>query len=333
MKTSILFTMSALAIAAPVAHSAEPMDDPNRFYLGARFGFNLSADFRNNGVGLSGSNPGLPVGGANHTYDDGYVRLDSSADAGGLTWNWGYRNGSQVVGDNLEFHAAQFNGGTSQKNKTDDPQYGAEVIYRRLIGPFLGGHWGMEAAFSFTDVNLNNRSGGAGVFITDSFPLNGVLPPRAGYSGAFAGPGPLLGDTPVRTLQNASITSRERLNVQMFGIRFGPFAEWSLFEQCYFSFSGGLAVVPFTAEYRVSQTTVLAGGAAGGARDRSSKSDLLYGPYAAAMLRYDIGERMAIYIGAQFQNLNDLKQSVAGYSVKLDQSATVFGLAGVGVKF
>jgi hypothetical protein len=37
-------------------------------------------------------------------YDDGFVFVDSSGNAGGFTWFWGYQNASQIQGDFLVFH-------------------------------------------------------------------------------------------------------------------------------------------------------------------------------------------------------------------------------------
>ena len=54
-----------------------------------------------NGLHMSGIYVGAALGGVNHQYQDGYVRVDSSGNAGGLTSNWGYQNGAQVVGDTL----------------------------------------------------------------------------------------------------------------------------------------------------------------------------------------------------------------------------------------
>ena len=56
-------------------------------------------------INAHAQDPGPPISGVNHDYDDGYVRVDVSTNAGGLTWYWGYDNSSQVPGDGyIYFH-------------------------------------------------------------------------------------------------------------------------------------------------------------------------------------------------------------------------------------
>src|ERR1035437_8149694 len=89
MNRIILSTTLVLAATPFAMRGEDSTDDPNRFFFGPRFGMNFKADFQNN------VNPGPEAGAANHTYNDGYVLVDSSGNAGGLTWNWGYQNASQ----------------------------------------------------------------------------------------------------------------------------------------------------------------------------------------------------------------------------------------------
>jgi hypothetical protein len=258
--------------------------------------------------------------------------VDSSGNAGGLTWNWGYKNSSQVAGDTMQFHAIQ---SSSSSSATDDPQYGAELIYQRVIGrlPFLSsGRWGLEAGFGFTELDLrDNRSGTVSV-TTDTYQLNGVLPPSAGYNGTFSGPGALLGDTPMRTTMSAVLTSQQKLSGQLFSLRLGPFAEWNFTPKLSLAASVGLTLAPTTVDYDFSETVTLASGTFA-ASGHSSKTKLLYGPYVGGMLRYAFNKTWGVYVGAQFQNLTDLEQSVGGHTARLDPGATVYGTVGASWSF
>src|SRR5437868_6977375 len=200
----ILFCATLGLAATPFAiRGGDAPEEPNRFSFGARFGMNFKASFKNTPLaGGTTVNTGPATGGADHTYNDGYVRVDSSGNAGGVTWNWGYQNNSQVVGDTLQFHAVQSDpaSGGSNNKVSDDPQVGIELIYQRVIGSFSSsGNWGLEAGFGYTDLDVRGNAG-TGSVTTDTFPLNGVLPPGAGYNGTFSGPGPVIGDTPTRTI-------------------------------------------------------------------------------------------------------------------------------------
>ena len=339
MNRIVLSTTLTLAAATPFAmHGADFPENPNRLSLGARFGMNLKADFHNNAP----VNPGPATAGADHTYNDGYVRVDSSGNAGGLTWNWGYQNASQVVGPNMQFNAIQSSSpsGSAVNKVTDNPQYGAELTYQRVMGslPFLpSGRWGLEAAFGFTDLDLHDKRSATGpaTLTTDTFPLNGVLPPGAGYNGTFQGPGALLGDTPTRTTMAgiATLTSHQKLSGQLYSIRLGPFAEWNFTRQLSLAASVGLTLAPASVNYDFSETTTLVGGGTFAASGHSSQTELLYGPYVSGTLRYDFNERWGVYVGAQFQSLNDLEQSIGGRTARLDQSVTVYGIVGVSWRF
>jgi hypothetical protein len=330
MNRIILSTTLALAAATPFAmRGADSPDNPNRLFLGPRFGLNFKADFRNNAV-----NPGPAAGDANHTYNDGYVLVDSSGDAGGLTWNWGYQNASQYNSVNDTMRFLQSSGPSSV---TGNPQYGAELVYQRVVGslPSSSGCWGLEAAFGFTDLDLRENLSRTATVDSYSFPPNngvGVLPPSAGYNGTFSGPGALLGDTPTRT--TANLTGYQKLSGQLFGIRLGPFAEWNFTSKLSLDASVGLTLAPALVDYDFSETATLPGGGGTFAESgHSSKAKLLYGPYVGGMLRYAFNKNWGVYAGAQFQNLTDMEQSVGGRTARLDPSVTVYGTVGASWSF
>jgi len=334
MNRILLSTTITLAAATPfVMHSEDSTDNANRFFFGPRFGMNFKADFNNSAPLFSPVNPGTTLPGANHTYNDGYVLVDSSGNAGGRTWNWGYHNPSQVAGDSMQFHAIQSSGSSST---TGDPQYGGELVYQRVISPLPllpSGRWGLEAGFGLTEINLqDNRSGSVGV-ITDTYALNGVLPPSAGYNGTFNGPGALLGDTPTRTLGSAALTSNQKLSGQLFSLRLGPFAEWNLTSELSLAASVGLTLAPAIIDYDFSETGSLLGGGTYSDSGHASKTELLYGPYVGAMLRYDFSKSWGVYVGAQFQSLNNMDISSGTHTARLDQSATVYGTVGLSWSF
>jgi len=298
-------------------------DNPNRFFFGPTFAINVKADFHSDASYFNGVNP------ANGTYNDGYVLRDSSGNAGGLTWNWGYQNASQVVGYTtaMQFHAIQ---SSSPSSATGNPQYGGELIYQRVIGslPALSGCWGLESGFSFTELDLSDNRSGTVSVTTDTYQLNGVLPLSAPYNGTFSGPGPLLGDTPARTTASAALTSNQKLSGQLFGIRLGPFAELNFTPKLSLAASVGLTLAPTTVDYDFSETAALPGGEMVTENGSSSKTKLLYGPYVGGMLRYNFNKNWGVYVGARFQNLTSLDQSVGGRTARLDPSVTFYGSAG-----
>jgi hypothetical protein len=333
MKPLLLSATCALAAATPALGQDESevveIPNPNRFSLGARVSLNFKANFT-----TSGRIPGAVSPGVDHTYDDGYVRIDSSSNAGGLTWNWGYENSGQAVGDTIEFHSIQ----SAEKESSDEAQYGLEFTYQRLLGRFFSrGVWGFEGAFSYTDLDLqSDRSPAAGTsLITDSFPLNGVLPPNAPYHGTLNGPGPLLGDTPARTVgtDTQTFASEHQLSGHFFGFRFGPVVEWNFSRAFSVALSGGIALAPAIINYDFKEAIALQGGQSFSTRGHSSKTDLLYGHYVTALLRYSFNDHWSVYGGGQFQTLNDLEQTTGSRTARLDAGSTLHGVLGVSWRF
>lgn len=335
MKRILLPATLALAAITPLTVSgADAPENPNRLSLGPRFGLNFKSSFNNSAAFRSSTvNPGLAIGGVDHTYDDGFVRVDGSGNFGGTTTFWGYQNASQVVGAGLEFHAIQ---GSSLPARSDNPQFGTELIYQRVMGALpnpLAGRWGLEAGFGYTRLDLRNKRSGSVPVTTDTYALGAVLPPVPPYNGTSAGPGALLGATPVRTTSFASQSGQHTLSGDMFSLRVGPFAEWNLTPELSLTASVGLTLAPTSVDYDFAETDTLASGASFGATGHSSKSRLLYGPYVGAMLRYDFNTRWGVYAGAQFQSLTDLQQAIGSRTGRLDPGATLFGTVGVTWKF
>jgi hypothetical protein len=320
-------TLTIAAFSLFAVRGQDLPESPNRFSFGPTIGINFKAGFYNN------VNPGPNNGLANHTYNDGYVLVDGTGDNhAGLedTYFWGYRNASQVAGGNINFHAIQ-----DSSSVTGNPQYGGEFIYQRVIGnlPFLTGDWGLEAGFGFTELDLRENLGGTVPVIMDSYQLNGPAP-GPGYNGTFQGPGSLLNDTPTRTATTATLTGYQKLSGQLFSLRLGPFAEWKFTDKLSLAGSVGLTLAPAMVDYDFSEIATLAG--AGGmiaASGHSSETKLLYGPYVGAMLRYDFDKHWGVFVGARFQNLTDMNQSIGSRTAKLDPSATLYATAGVSWKF
>jgi hypothetical protein len=341
MNRIVLSTALTFVVAAPLAlhgQDAAESEDLNRFSFGPRLGFNFKGDFHLRPI--NAPNPGPATGGVNHGYNDGYVNVDSSGNAGGQTWNWGYQNSSQVVGDTMQFHSAQSQSPSLPANQsvTGDPQAGVELVYQRVLGhlPAEAGVWGLETGFGYTDIDLrdNRTVTGLTTVTTDAYQLNGSLPPGAGYQGTFQGPGTLLGDTPTRTTATAmtSQTSQQRLSGQLYTIRLGPFAEWKLDSKFKLAASVGLTLAPASIAYDFSETSPSGGGTTT-THGHSSKLGLLYGAYVGCTLRYDFTRHFGAYIGGQFQSLSSLDQTSGTHTARLDPGATVYGTIGVAYSF
>src|SRR5436309_198171 len=94
---------SLLALGAS-AH-AQDWEWTHHFRIGASPGMNINTHFRTTGnIPISNLNPAPATSQANHTYDNGYVKLDATGDAfpnppsdptQTKTTNWSYKDATQ----------------------------------------------------------------------------------------------------------------------------------------------------------------------------------------------------------------------------------------------
>src|SRR5437868_4619401 len=222
MKTGSMHSMFCLAgVLCGTVAAAQSDDVPaNRFNLSYRAGFNIKADFKNLGQ------PGVP-GGPSVTglsYENGFVRPNSEPNDAGLSWNWGYQNANQVVGDNIVMTSSQR--GTLGTGKEDAPANGVELSHNRRLGWWGKAAWGLEAGLNYTGMEINNN-GKSPALRADAFSLGGATPPAAPYSGTPEGPGILISETPTA----ATLVARSRLQTSIAGFRLGPSIEYPFNER------------------------------------------------------------------------------------------------------
>jgi hypothetical protein len=349
MKRSLVHdgSIAVFLLGAAAAHAQAPADDtipvpvpqllkvssPKLYHLSLNYsmGFNIKATFQNLG-GLSGisPNPGPATGGINHHYDDGYVDVDVTGNNHGLfkgTWNWGYDNASQVSGNNLLMHGSSWgSGGTSTAN-ADGPQPGMELIFGRELGRAQHARWGLDGTFGFTDVRIADSSpvNAQQTLITDSYNLNGIIPPTPPYHWTPNGPGPIITDTPNRTTSAgaaALITGPRELDAQLYSFKLGPYAEIPLSDHLALQFRGGLALVEVVSQFSYSETSTIAG--SGPTSANGSHSGLQVGGYAAANVAYAFNDSVSLFAGAQFQDVGQYTQNLNGRKAMLDLSRSIF---------
>lgn len=328
------FSMAGLLCGFALCAAAAE-DDPNRFSLGLRMGFNIDAKFKDAG---SASQPGPATGGGlDRTYDDGFVRQDASGNQGGMTWNWGYDRADQIAGQNLSLHSSSASALPSL-SRNEDPQIGAELGYERRLGEWSWAKYGLLAAFNFTDVEIRgSRSAVAdGTLLTDSYALGGIVPPVPPYAGSWDGPGPVIGDSPTRATQlfpgGAAVQSKRQLDAQVYGWRLGPYLEVPLTDWLNAQVSGGLALGVVDSEFTSRESITLAG-RTNVRSARESDSDLLAGGYAEAQLSFRLCPRASVFTGAQFQYLPDFEQKAGGQKAELELGSAIFFTLGLKVHF
>jgi hypothetical protein len=329
----------AAGVACFAQQGPEVPTPATRFGLSYRAGFNVKARFADVGGFARRTDPGAAIGGGlDRNYDDGYNRVDSSGNAGGLTWNWGYNDPGQIPGnDTVVLHSST--SGSIATATDGDPQHGLELSFNHRLGHIAGCAWGIEAAFNYTDLSAR-QSGSLGATVSrlgDAYALGGVLPPVAPYAGTFGNAGPMIGDAPTRTIETvangATIDGARSLEGTIYGWRLGPYLDIRLAQRLRLSLSAGLALAVVDSEFRFDETVTIPTVGVDRRMGAGGESDLLVGVFAGGTLAYDLSQAVSVFVGAQYQNLGRFEQSAAGKQAEWDLRDSIFFHAGLGVSF
>lgn len=322
---SAMLSLAGLALGAGTARADG--DWTKRFRIGLVTGWNVKARFSLGGeFGVSGTGPGQPgAAGQNHVYDDGYVRLDDTGNAGGFTSNWGYQNASQFnpANQTLTFHGTtSFSQADSAATTSDAPYYGLDLAYGGRITDLLGGALGWEFGFSFMPAKFVDSSPHAvsANRVTDQFSTVGIVPPQAPYNGGAGGIGPTIQDVAQRIGSESIpgiLTGTRALDVDLMNFRLGPNMQWHLGGRWAASLGGGLALGLATGDYSFSET--LQYGAGGSASNSGSfgHTEWTMGGFAEALIYYRTDQSAELYLGAQYLSLGDATFSGGGRQATL----------------
>lgn len=329
----------------------------NRFGLSYRASFNVNAEFKN--VGNVGRNPGGrgpgpdTGGGVDRFYDDGYNRVDISGNRDGLTWFWGYRNQSQIVGDTVVMHRRTAEA-ISSKTTDDDAQHGFELSYNRELGVIEknGWRWGLEGAFGWTDIDIKDdrRLAGGVREIADAYELGGVDPqfnqippgqeqpnPSGGFNhGTYEGPGALIDDSPDRTItasrRGSLVSGLRSFDAHFFTLRVGPYIDIPIDEKWTFTASLGPAMGIVDGEFTYKQN-VRAGESSRYQAGSGSNTDVVFGGFVSGVIRYAINECWGVYLGGQYMGMSGYEAKADRQKVEIDFARTANANMGISYSF
>jgi hypothetical protein len=331
------------------AHVAETLQKELEFKpqspwrLGAGYApiLGMKADFTG-----TGNVPTTPnTAGQNREYLDGYVRVDSSGNAGGDTTFWGYGSGAQEVGGNIAFQSiaagASGSGGSSITDSSVSAAAGFELygFYDMGAATILGlkdkgATWGFRTGIQYANVDLNNNSSGSGTVstFTDSFDLGGNAAPGAGFAGTFAGPNQLLGDVALtRTFggtANVQISGNRSLNVHLAITQWGSYLEIPLCKKVDLTVEGGFLLALASGSYDYNNRVSVGNTGGQTVRGSNSRTRILPGAYAGLGLSYDITDRMSLLANVRYQFLRSYEITANGSTAELDfSSAYTLGLS------
>jgi opacity protein-like surface antigen len=341
MNMRILWAAAAGAGLLPGIYEAHAqyLDQRNRFYVGPRLHFNVSADLRNLAA------PTLAAG----VYDDGYVSEDVSRSPTD-TWNWGYQKNDQIVGDTLELHRTDSPRDGMREKLDEWAEYGFEIGYGRELYRFGNAErpfrLGVEGSFSASalEIKSDNTITRTQARRVDRFSLGGIVPPPGPYNGPFEGPlppnppAPIIDRNPVGSAtEMATVSSRQRAEIDgtYYGFRLGPYLEMPLTGRFALEFGLGLAMVQASGDlsYAEAFQTTGTGGPPIARENKQSSDDWLFGFYTNARLQYWWTDAWGLYLGVEFQALDDLKMTAENKTATVNFGETMGVSLGVVYSF
>ncbi|MCL4788390.1 MAG: hypothetical protein KJ070_16600 [Verrucomicrobia bacterium] len=317
-------------------------ESTRHFRVGALLGINVKAQFKMSGqFSVSGANPGEPgVSGVDHLYDDGYVLVDDTGNALGLTSYWGYQSASQFdpVAQTLTFHSAKSFSASGGAKSDDSPYLGLDVAYGAKPWRMGRTQIGWEFGFGYLPIKIkDNQPVTADINRTvHAFSTGGILPPAAPYNGDPGGIGPVISDVATALADDATagtITGSRTLDTTLFLIRLGPLLHWELHPRWAVSLGVGGAAGYLDGDLRFDERVVSADGGSGQNSGRVEGSEFVFGGYVGATLMFHAEKHGDFYVGAQYMPLGSATISGSGREARLDLSGGVYFTAGVNWPF
>ncbi len=314
-------------------------DWTRHFRLGALAGFNIGASFHEAGVfNVSGNNV------ASGIYDDGYVLVDQTGNAGGYTSYWGYNQSSQynAAAQTLTLHSAASFTTAGSANVDGGIFPGFDLAYGDNYWYWKHARVGWELGFGLLPVSISDSHALAATInqTAYAFDTGGILMPGAPYQGGPSGQGPLL-NAAGKPLSGPSspplgtVTGSRTLEVMLYTIRLGPTFYWDLTDRVGMSLGGGPAMGIVSGEYRYSETIVTGANSAQNS-GHFGATDMVYGAYVNGTLLYhvqDAGRNADIYIGIQYMPLGKAGFSGPGRTGQLNLDGQIYLSAGISWPF
>jgi hypothetical protein len=315
-------------------------DWTQHFRIGALVGLNINAKFSMNGTfNISGNNP------ANGIYDDGYVRVDNTGNAGGQTAYWGYDNNSQynLANQTLTMHANTSFSAANSANDDGGPFPGFDMAYGDDLWYWEHARVGWEVGFDLLPISITDNQPMSAAVNQSTYVFNtgwpaGVPIPSAPYQGLpNGGPGePTISSAPPsvtsQTLQGGTITGTHSLDVMFYALRLGPSFSWDLSKQVGISLAVGPAVGVVSGDYKYDETITINGISVHNS-GRFGATDMVFGGYVNATAMYRVEKHGDIYAGVQYMPMTDATFSSAGREGRLNLNGQIYFTVGVNWPF
>ena len=280
---------------------------------------------------------------ANGLYDDGYVRVDNTGDAGGYTSYWGYDNASQISGSTLTMHSATSYTGSGSGSGNNSPYAGLELAYGDSYWYWGKAKIGWELGFGFLPISISETESGPASIAQTAFrfalppstPNGPYVPPTAPYSGGPSGLGALIQTnyTTTNSVSSGNFTSKETLNVFLYTLRVGPTLYWDVTDRIGLYAGAGPVVGLVAGSLDYNDTLSVPGGSVAHNSGRIHGAAMSYGGYVNATVVYHVVKGGQFYAGVQFMPMKGASISGSGREAKLDLTGQMYFAVGVNWPF
>jgi hypothetical protein len=309
------------------------------FRLGAMVGMNIGASFNQSGTfNISGNNA------ANGIYDDGYVRVDQTGNAGGYTSLWGYNNASQynAGAQTLSMHSITSFSTSGSANVEGETFTGFDLAYGFNLWYWKHARVGWEFGFGLLPINIadNNAMSATVSQSTYTFDTGGIVLPGAPYQGGSSGLGPIISGTPASSgsqiFASGAVTGTHRLDEILYTLRLGPSFYWDLGDYVGMSMGVGPAIGVVSGGYKYDEI-VTAGGVSTRNTGSFGTTAMTFGGYANVSLMYHVqdfdGKTGDIYISAQYMPMTGATFSNGGREGHLNLGGQLYFSVGINWPF
>lgn len=185
-----------------------------------------------------------------------------------------------------------------------------------------GATWGFRGGLHYLHINVDNNGGinSSLSTLSDRFNLDGVVAPLAPYTGSFGGPGPLLGDSPSRTITTggqALIAGSRRLDVDLTTFNFGSYLEVPMAPKFDLIFEAGVSAAIASGSYDFKSSTSVTGLGAQTSSGHDSNTNILSGFHLGLGGTYHFNDSWSILAAGPYQYMDNFEFSTNGSDANL----------------
>jgi hypothetical protein len=244
-----------------------------------------------------------------------------------------------LSGTTLTMRSAQsFAADNGASSIGEDTALGAELAYGGLLTRFHTTYVGWEFGFGYLPVSIdaNHSLVGDVTRTVHSYNTGGIYLPTAPYNGGNSGIGPTIRDLATdesSDIVGASLAGRQTLDVNMFLFRLGPVFHWELGGRFALSASLGAAMGFVAGDLEFRDTLTVDDGSIALNSGSESDTDLAYGGYVNATLKYHVEAHGDLYLSLQYMPMSTVTIEGGGRSAELDMMGSVFISVGVNWPF